>query len=149
MCTRLHAATENRQHASVRRGQQLRGSSGDRGGSHFSDQTSVEYSQRFASSSPKQHDDALVRGKSEIGVAGKQGDELSSHDVAIHRGHYSVEAVIWRNGKYGTDGLHNAAARKVDQRAFHGRNQVLVAQDLADGGFAEIGNLRIGIGRTT
>ena len=80
---------------------------------------------------------------------GKQRDQLGPHDVAVHGGHDSKESVILLDRQNAAHWLQDLAGREVDQGAFHGGNQVFVAQHLADGGFAEIGNLRIELRCTT
>ena len=147
MCSRLHSAAENSQRFCISRCQELCCHRRHRRRAQFGDQTAVHHRQWLAGIRAKNCDDGLVRRNSERGVAGINIDQLRSHDVAVHGGHDSHQAVVLRKCDDATDRLHHPSGREIHQRAFHRRDQVFQAQDAADRCFVEEGNGRCGIRR--
>ena len=65
-------------------------------------------------------------------------NELHAHQVAIDGGHQRKNTVVLRHAEDAAHRLLNLSERKIDQRAFHRRNQCFPGQQRSNLFFVEV-----------
>ena len=119
------------------RGEQVGGYGGDGGGAHLGDEATVHGGEGFAGGGSEELDDGVVGMQAERGVAGVEGDELGTEDVAVDGRHGAEPAGVGGDGEDSADGLQGSSCGEVGQGEADGGDEVGVGEDGADLVFVE------------